>query len=99
MFEKLPEDGIYISSSSNFESHDYSEGGTSPPPNNPSNELTVFGGRIKKMESYESKKHQKYFTDMIKLSADKDKDHRIEAMLMVIANALSTIADVMENRL
>lgn len=51
------------------------------------------------MEGYESKKHQKYFTDMIKLSADKDKDHRIEALLMVIANALSTIADVMENRL
>lgn len=36
---------------------------------------------------------------MINLTAERDKDERIEALLMVIANALSIIADVLENRL
>lgn len=51
------------------------------------------------MKDHETKKHQKYFVDMLNLSAEKDGNERIEALLMVIANALSTIADVLENRL
>lgn len=51
------------------------------------------------MKDHETKKHQKYFVDTLNLSAEKDGNERIEALLMVIANALSTIADVLENRL
>ena len=51
------------------------------------------------MKDHETKMHHKYFIDMINLTAKKDKDERIEALLMVIADALSTIADVLENRL
>ena len=51
------------------------------------------------MKDHETKMHRKYFLDMINLTAEKDKDERFESLLMVIADALSTIADVLENRL
>lgn len=50
------------------------------------------------MKDYETTRHHKYFIDMLNQTAE-NKDARIEALLMVIANALSTIADVLENRL
>ena len=51
------------------------------------------------MKDHETKMHHKYFIDMLNLTAEKGKDERIEALLMVIANALSVIADILENRL
>ena len=51
------------------------------------------------MESYESTRHHKLFIDHMNLSAEETTTERNARMLIVIAEALATIADILENRL